>query len=103
MKRIVKEPVAVAEKEVVKDVEGGFVEYLGKDVTVLCDSYFYTGRLSGVNGTFIELENASIIYETGDWAKAYGGKYQRAEKLPCDKLVVLMSKVETLFENKASK
>lgn len=38
---------------------------LGKTVTVFGGNYIYTGLLTGVNDTYIELSNAKIVYETG--------------------------------------
>jgi hypothetical protein len=41
-------------------------------VLLLCGNYFYSGILTGVNKTFVELDAASIVYETGEWhAPAY--------------------------------
>jgi hypothetical protein len=53
-------------KVVVKEVENeGLSAFLGKKVTLFCNSYFYTGVLSGVNSTCVKLDNAAIVYETG--------------------------------------
>ena len=64
----------------VEEVENeGFVSLMGEVVTVFCASYIYTGKLVGVNDTFIKLENASIVYETG----AFSDKsWKDAQKLP---------------------
>ena len=40
---------------------------MGENVLLLCMNYFYTGKLVGVNDTFVELENPAIVYETGAW------------------------------------
>jgi hypothetical protein len=44
----------------------------------MCSSYFYTGILSGVNESFVQLEEAAIVYETGAWTK---NGYTDAQKL----------------------
>ena len=54
----------------VVDVEGeGLVSLLEQRVTLYCMNYIYTGKLVGVNSTFVKLEDAEIVYETGDFAE----------------------------------
>jgi len=66
--------------EIVEVTEGvGLEGLLNKDVLLICSAYFYTGKLSGVNDTFVELENASIVYETGEWSSK---GYKDAQRLP---------------------
>jgi hypothetical protein len=61
MKRIIEETGAT-----------GLDSLLGEQVLLLCGNYFYSGKLTGVNKTFVELAGASIVYETGEWsASAY--------------------------------
>ena len=45
----------------------GMDALLGESVLLLCMNYFYTGKLVGVNETFVELQNPAIVYETGPW------------------------------------
>ena len=52
--------------EVDKDSEG-LKGLIGEKVTLLCANYFYAGKLVGVNDSYVKLENASIVYETGAW------------------------------------
>lgn len=50
----------------VEEVAGeGLVALMGERVTLFCGNYFYTGKLVGVNDTFVKLEDAGIVYETG--------------------------------------
>jgi hypothetical protein len=50
----------------------GLDSLLGEKVLLLCGNYFYSGILAGVNKTVVELNEASIVYETGEWsAPAY--------------------------------
>jgi hypothetical protein len=52
---------------------------LGETVTIYGFNYIYTGKLTGVNDTFVELTDASVVYETG----AYDDKkWKDAQKLP---------------------
>lgn len=46
---------------------------MGEKITLYCNIYIYTGKLMGVNGEFVELENPYIVYETG---------WKDAQKLP---------------------
>ena len=51
----------------VSEVEGeGLIGLLGERVTLFCMNYIYTGKLVGVNDTFVKLEAAAIVYETGE-------------------------------------
>jgi len=55
-------------KKIVQEVEGeGLVKLLGEKVTLFCMNYIYTGRLSGVNETCVLLDDAKVVYETGDF------------------------------------
>ena len=50
----------------VTEVDGAGLEaLLGENVILFCCNYFYADRLSGVNTTFVELEDAKLVYETG--------------------------------------
>jgi len=64
----------------VVEVEGeGLVALLGEKVLIMCMNYFYAGTLSGVNDTFIQLEDAQIVYDTG---KLKTKTWQDAQDLP---------------------
>jgi hypothetical protein len=76
----------------VEEVEGeGLVGLMEQNVTLFCMNYIYTGTLVGVNDTFVKLEKASVVYETGplntkDW--------KDAQALPND-LYIQLSAVES--------
>ena len=54
-------------KKIIIEEQGeGLVKLLGKRVTLFCANYIYTGDLVGVNDTCVLLENAGIVYETGE-------------------------------------
>lgn len=53
-------------KQVIEVSGEGMESFLGKTIRVFCGVYIYTGRLVGVNNTFIKLEDPAIVYETGD-------------------------------------
>ena len=55
----------------VEEVSGeGLVGLLGEKVILFCLNYFYAGTLAGVNDTFVLLEDAKIVYETGPFKDA---------------------------------
>lgn len=63
----------------VVEVEGeGLVSLLGERVTLFCVNYIYTGKLAGVNETFVLLENAALVFETGDFKEK---SWKDAQKL----------------------
>jgi hypothetical protein len=48
----------------------GLESLMGEQVILLCGNYFYAGKLTYVNETIVELTDASIVYETGQWSAA---------------------------------
>lgn len=60
MMKSVKKEVEIVEAE-------GLSSLLGERVLLLCSNYFYEGVLTGVNDTCVLLEDAGIVYETGEW------------------------------------
>ena len=48
----------------------GLESLLGERVRLMCANYFYEGTLSGVNATFVMLEDAAIVYDTNAEGKA---------------------------------
>lgn len=81
----------------VEEVEGeGLVGLMGKNVTLFCLNYIYTGKLEGVNDTCVLLSGAKIVYETGAFnAKNWGN----AQSFPGNWYVQL-SAVESFGELK---
>lgn len=54
-------------KKIVKEVSGeGLESLLGEHVLIWCMNYNYSGRLVGVNEADILLEDAHVVYETGE-------------------------------------
>jgi len=65
-------------KLVVQDVQESLMSLLGERVLIMTSGYFYTGKLVGVNGVDIKLEDPAIVYETGAWSN---GSYSDEQKL----------------------
>lgn len=64
----------------IEEVSGeGLLGFMGENVTLFCLNYIYTGKLVGVNDTFVKLENAAVVYETGAFSDP---KFKDAQSLP---------------------
>jgi hypothetical protein len=52
----------------VEEVEAeGLIGLMGQVVTLFCGVYIYTGKLVGVNDSFVKLDQPKIVYETGEF------------------------------------
>ena len=65
-------------KKIVEVDEKGLESLLGERVLLMCANYFYTGKLVGVNSTFVVLEEPAIVYETGEF---YTKNFKDEQKL----------------------
>lgn len=75
------------------EVEGeGFEALAGEDVLIFALNYIYAGKLVGVNSTFIQLEGARIVYETGSFTDK---GYKDAQKLPGETWYIQVSAIES--------
>lgn len=64
----------------VVEVDGeGLIKFLGERITIFALNYIYTGKLAGVNKTCVLLEDAAIVYETGELCSK---EFKDAQKLP---------------------
>jgi len=82
----------------VEEIEGeGLVGLMGETVMLMCLNYIYAGKLIGVNDTFVQLENAYIVYETGAFTDKY---YKDAQKLSHDIFYVNSSSIESFGKGK---
>jgi hypothetical protein len=80
------------------EVQGeGLDSLIGEQVLLMCANYFYTGQLTGVNDSFVQLTGPSIVYETGAWSnKAYAD----AQKLHVDVWYVQRTAIESFGRSK---
>lgn len=76
--KVLKEQVRVTAVELEDE---GLESLMGKRVTLMCGSYFYTGLLVGVNKTCIKLSDCGVVFETGPYTDKSWKDYQ---KLPND-------------------
>mgnify|MGYP001455574976 CR=1 FL=1 len=81
----------------VQEVENeGMISLLGEQVVLFGVNYIYAGKLTGVNETFVQLENGKIVYETGDFSES---KWKDAQKV-ADVLYVQLAAIEAFARGK---
>jgi hypothetical protein len=66
-------------KRLVETAGGGLEAHLGEKITLFCMIYIYTGTLTGVNDSDVELTCGKIVYETGELT---AGDWKDAQLLP---------------------
>lgn len=66
-------------KRIIETSDSGFVAALGEKISVWCGVYIYAGVLAGVNDDHIELDDATLVYETGELTE---GEWSDAQSLP---------------------
>lgn len=77
----------------VEEVSGeGLIALMGENVILFCMNYIYSGKLVGVNDTFVKLENPHIVYSTGAFTDK---KFSDAQKLNVDEHYVQLSAIES--------
>ena len=81
----------------VTEVSGkGFDQFYGKRITLFCANYIYTGDMVGSDDDCVQLSNAAIVYETGEFDNK---SWKDAQNLPND-VYVMKSFVESFMELK---
>lgn len=91
--------------EIIKDQIGGDVQEIetlddlvGKKYAFQCARYIYHGKVKTVNSTYIELTDASVVYETGELkAKEASDK----QELPSN-LFIMRNAIENFYKPKWS-
>lgn len=82
----------------VEQVEGeGLDALLGERVLLMCAGYFYEGILVGVNDTFVKLDDAAIVYSTGEWSNK---NYSDIQKLHQKEWYVMRGLIESFGKSK---
>ena len=81
-------------RRIVETDDGGMDALLGKRVLFMCANYFYVGRLIGLNEISVQLDDASLVYETGRWDSS---SWKDAERLPST-LNIMIHFIESYFE-----
>lgn len=81
-----------------QEIEGeGLESLLGERVLLMCAGYFYEGILIGVNETFVKIDDAAIVYSTGDWSLK---SYADIQKLHQKEWYVMKNLIESFGKSK---
>lgn len=82
----------------VTEIDGEGLELLlGKRVLLMCAGYFYEGKLIGVNDSFVKIDDAAIVYGTGNWSDK---DYSDIQKLHKSQWYVQRGLIESFGESK---
>jgi len=81
--------------QVIEVPDEGLVALMGKTVLLMCMNYNYTGKLTGVNDTCVQIEEPSIVYETGAWDSP---GWKDVQRLPCAVWYVSTASIESYGE-----
>lgn len=82
----------------VQEIEGeGLESLLGERVLLMCAGYFYEGKLVGTNETFVKIDDASIVYSTGEWKDK---SYADIQKLHSKEWYVQRGLIESFGKSK---
>jgi hypothetical protein len=65
---------------------------VGKNVTLFCGNYFYTGKLTEVTEKFVTLAQPKIVYETGCFSSE---KWEDAQAVCTEELHVMIDSIES--------
>lgn len=93
----------VSEKinELVEDGETIEVDSLndlvGKKLAFQCARYIYYGKVVKVNEVFIELSDASTVYETGEFSSSTASDIQN---FPKEKAYIMRQSIESIWPTK---
>jgi len=85
--------------KVIEEAQGavGLESLLGEEVLLICSAYFYTGKLTGVNDSFVQLDDPAIVYETGAWSNK---SYADQQKLHTRRFFVQRQAIESFGVSK---
>ena len=86
---------AVQNVPVIEVPNEGFDSLYNKNVIIFATNYIYSGKLTGVNEEFVQLEDAGIVYETGEWSEK---KFKDFQKIPVQFFYIQKSAIESFGE-----
>jgi hypothetical protein len=89
--------VKAAKVEVKEVEEEGLICFLEKQVLLFCLNYIYAGKLVGVNDTFVKLDDAKVVYQTGSFTSK---GYADAQSVPGNVWYVQRSAIESFGAGK---
>jgi hypothetical protein len=95
VKKMVEVEEVVGETTTITEEDGGFQVLLNKPIFIHGANYHYMGKLTGVNGTCIELSNAKVVFDTGSYASK---KMSNAQRPHSSKVYIQMNAIEAFWE-----
>ena len=76
----------------IEEIAGeGLMALIGVRVLLMCQNYFYTGKLISVNDSCVKLEDPAIVYQTGDWSAE---KYADEQFMHCKTFYIQTHAIE---------
>jgi hypothetical protein len=69
-------------------------DFVGKKLAFQCARYIYFGKVKKVNETFIELSEAEIVYETGEFSSSTASDIQN---MPKNKMYLMRQSIEAIY------
>jgi len=69
-------------------------DFVGKKLAFQCARYIYFGKVKKVNETFIELDDASTVYETGEFSSS---KASDIQNMPKNKMYLMRQSIEAIY------
>ena len=75
----------------------GMEDLVGKKWAFQCARYVYFGKVKSINSTFIELDEAQIVFDTGEFSNTIPDDVQ---DLPKKKTLLMRQSVEAIFPTK---
>ena len=71
----------------------GMDDLVGKKWAFQCARYIYFGKVKSVNSTFIELDEAQVVFDTGEYSNTAPND---AQDLPKKKAMIMRQSVESI-------
>ena len=69
-------------------------DFIGKKLAFQCARYIYFGKVKKVNEVFVELDDASTIYETGEFSSSTASDMQN---MPKNKMYLMRQSIEAIY------
>ncbi len=83
-------------KEVIEVENEGMIALLNKQVLIICNNYFYYGKLIGVNDSCVKIETPYKVFETGPYSDK---TFKDCQRLPVESWYVQLAHIESFGES----
>jgi len=80
-------------KQIINECDTNIIDsYIGKNITVFCCRYIYTGKLTKIDERYLAVEGCKIVYETGSFPES---KWADAQSLETKEWVIALAAMES--------